>query len=184
MVITARDVTSILLHLVTIFSIIRGICMVNDYVKKMEERQYDAIFSFYSRLQMYLIDFRKRVGLDNKKSVLLLLYKPDVRKGTTDIIVPEEKEIDEFRAFVTEFISFLKNSENQVPLTKKIWNTFHDLRITLVNLLHLGEEYSYATSYDDNTSVATEHRNILSIIKTLLDEIKESQNKIVYNLKI
>ena len=174
-------VAGVLLSIVSIFGVIAGVYMAYDYISKIKERQYESIFNFYSRFHMYLLEFKIKIATPDK-SVLLLKYNKNCLGSANNITIPDESEVDVFKGFIITFISFLKDTDNQVPLSSSILEHCNNLKKVLIALTMLGKNTPYE-KFDNNSPVTKEHAEIVKLINDLLDKIEKKQLKIATEIE-
>ena len=169
---------SILLSVVSVVGIVFGIITAHNFKSKIEDKRMDSLFSFYSRLKVYLLDFKNRLGKSPNKSVLLCKYTDNSVGDLDSFMKPKEDEVKSFIDFILNFIDFLKNSENQISINKSFHNDFRQIKITLFDLTELAGVTPYA-EYNNNRPVSREYNTINSLIDNLLRIIENEQNTIL-----
>jgi hypothetical protein len=171
-------IAGILLSFVSVIGIVYGIIVAKSYKSKLKERLKDSLFSFYSRLKIYLLDFQNRLGKSPEKCILLCKYTDDSVKGFEDFIKPNDDEIKSFVGFILDFITFLENTENQISLDVSFHKDFSQFNKILFDLTNLTGMTPYS-EYNDNKPVIEEFNSINSLINNLLSIIENNQSKIL-----
>jgi len=174
-------ILGIIISLVSIFGVIVGVSMAYSYISKIKEKKYEAIFNFYSRLHMYLLEIKSKLGSPDK-TVLLRKYEQKCLEKITNITIPDEKETKSFIKFVNDFITFIKDTDNQIPLSSVILKNYNDLKKYLMSSTLLGKDTPYS-EYKENYYVKNEHERILSKINMLIEKIESKQYKIVAKIE-
>ncbi|MCL2843841.1 MAG: hypothetical protein FWE23_00065 [Chitinivibrionia bacterium] len=185
-IVLVKTFTELLSDIATVISVIIlavGLKMANNYVSKLKEKRNDSIFNFYSRLVMYLLSLKKKLGSCNYTPLLKKYSNDCLEQNRDNIIIPSEDEINEFDDFVEKFINFFMDTDNQIPLSISISTNIKKLREYLVKLTNIARIASYP-GFNGNKPVEEEYGNITKTIELLLFDIENEQLKILRLFKI
>jgi len=178
-----EKITDILLSVVSVVGITYGIKTAQNYRSKLKEKYNDSLFSFYARLNVYLLDFQNKLGNSSEKNILLYKYLDSSLRNMENFIKPKDEEVKSFVGFILEFIDFLKNAENQISLSESFHSYFEKFKKILFDLTKLTGTTPY-TEYNNNNPVTKEYNSINSLVNKLLNIIEEEQNNILKLKKI
>jgi len=173
-----EKIASIVMSGATITGIVYGIITARNYKLKIKDKQNEAVFSFYARLKVYLLDFQKRLGKNHGNNILQYKYKNESIKIFENFSKPKQDEVKSFIDFILFFIDFLKNAENQVFLCETFENNFNEFKKKLFDLTELMGSVQYA-EYNDNKPAADEYNFISTLVNNLLTDIENEQYKIL-----
>lgn len=145
-------------------------------------RRDDAIFNFYSRLHMYFVDIRNALGEPNN-TVLLELYTKDCLRGANGITRPTKGKKQKFRTLMKSVICFLKRTDNQIPLSRQVFENLIELKKIFVTFQYLGIDHPRLyDKFDNNSPVKEKHAEIKKMISTVINDIQQYQKKTVDKL--
>jgi len=181
-----EKIASIILSVVSIFGIIIGVYMAHSYTSKIKEKKYDSLFGFCSRLSNYLRGFRYILDTIPEKSILLYCYNKESFKNNNNIFIPDIDEITSFTEQIKNFFDFIKNTDNQIPLSLEFDKAFKQLQVKFSFLSDLGKVAPYG-NYDNESGrkrIQIERDEIIKLIVLLLDIIDEKQKDIIEKLEI
>lgn len=135
------------------------------YCDYLSQKQHEAVFGFYANMRFFLKRLSVFLGDNFSQCVIFfkLYSKSAYEKNCTT--KPTKEHIDAFRTLCLEFISFLSNSKDNIPVKQgsKEFLEWYDKQIEIIELLQRGTFFS-VNSYGDYSDK--------SKLKDLYDNIK------------
>ena len=177
----SEKIFSVALSIVTIIGIIIGLLTANNYINKIRKRQDDSLFNFCAQLKIYLEELKNKLTATADKNILLFKFQEDSLKDKNNITIPTKKEKQLFKKFIKSFISFIKTTNNQMPISMIFHENYKKLVEILFELMDFGRITPWG-SYDLNNGndiIKKEKEKINTIIDTLLKQIDNKQKKII-----
>lgn len=139
-----------------------AVVLYGDY---LSNKQHEAVFGFYANMRFFLKLLSVFLGDDFSQCVIFFkLYSKSAYEKNCKI-KPTKEHIDAFRTLCLEFISFLSNSKDNIPVKRgsKEFSDWYNKQIEIVELLQRGTFFS-VNSYGDYSDK--------SKLKDLYDKIK------------
>jgi len=147
-------------------------------ISRIQAKSEDAIFSFYSRFQVYLKLILKALGTEGV-SVLYYMFQEDIRRREYIFNIPTPEELKQFKDLIDDILNFLKNSDGQISSTKKIYEQRKKfIEFIIEEKFSLGVIYPYG---DKNgvEKLRRKFQDYTSLINDMIDEIEILQKKLL-----
>lgn len=158
-----KTVFDLAISITTFLGIGGLVFMSNKISNKLIEQKPEIVFGFYSKIKVYLLELRHKLG-DS--------YKSPLSENSY------EQEREKLGNFAIEFLSFLKTQDWQVPLNSNVQTNFDELTIFLLEISHLAnkEESEYASKI-----ALAKLTEIRQIIDEIINDIDIEQKNIITN---
>lgn len=140
-------------------------------ISRIQAKSEDAVFSFYSRFQVYLNLILKALGTKDV-SVLYYLFQEDIRRREYTFNIPTPEELKQFKYLIDDILNFLKNSDGQISSTKKIYEQRKKfIEFIIEEKLFLGVIYPYGNK-DKIEELYKKFQDYTSLINDMIGEIE------------
>jgi len=179
-----EKISTIVLSFVSVIGIITGVYMAHNYMAEIRKRKYESLFGFCPKLSSYLLEFKYIFDTSPDRNILLYCYNTDSLKPIDGIMIPDFEEVESFREQIKNYFDFIRNTDNQMPLSLSFIETFNNLEKKLSLLVHLGKLFPYGR-YDSETGrkrIEKESMEIIGLIDTLLKNIHKEQKATIEKL--
>lgn len=154
-----------------------AVVLYGDY---LSAKQHEAVFGFYANMRFFLKRLSVFWGNDFSQCVIIFKLYSKEAYGKNCRIKPTKEHIEAFKTLCIDFISFLSNSKDNIPIKKgsQEFSEWYNKQIEIVELLQRGTFFS-VNSYGDYSD-KSELKNLYNKIKSdieYFDNIIENKIK-------
>lgn len=162
--------------LVNIVVIVGGVLGFN-YIRKLREKQNDAVFSYLMKLNVRLKYFRE-ILIRYEEDIMERYFPKGFRRGTSvDRTVLVRNTIKQLADRAEETLIFLQNEDNQLPAQDGWINSFNCFIDFLIDCEQLDQEeyFKWMESDDMEDKKKQYYDNVIKHIDILLKMVNERQ---------
>lgn len=171
-----KDITSILLNIITGVSIIKGI----GYLKGLKEKTNSATFNFWSQLRARIKELLSWLREDY--NLLANMYEGVARDAWESELGPKQERIKQFKQLVEETLKFIKSTPDQMPAYKG-WTNDYNFVVSFLNdvvqydILNANEYFKYKGQIS-KTERDRNCQEICDVMERLCNSITDKQIEI------
>lgn len=147
------------------------------YCKKLKEKQMNATFSYLAQLQVRVKSLYDLFDI-YQDNIMERLYLPRERKeDLTDLTPFIEDLIEQFSSLADETISFLRQTDEQMPACRE-WPELYSRLIVFLNDMRQISNKNYHKWYKPSGETEQYKKIHVNNMKLILDAIEERQKEI------
>lgn len=143
----------------------------------LAQKQHEAVFGFYANMRFFLTRLKVFLGKDFSQCAIFVKLYTETAFNSNSSINPTKEHIDAFRSLCLEFIDFLSNSKDNIPLKREgdDFVQWYQKQIKIVELLQKGafftvDSFGDFSNIDDLMSFYDDIKNNVKYFDKIIED--------------